>query len=548
MTIAMKPLAELDPNSILDNTIEIAQRLQEDNAYTDAGRGAFYDLLSYPSGMLAARLEANLADYLSARSLNALLNDPTADPSLVDDVLSNYMVTRKVGNTASGSITIVLAKNTSVTIGRGALFTSQGKTYVSTNVFTAKAEAAQVIGPNDRLITATPDGKYSFNIDVQAAAAGASYNLGKGSLIVPNVPPPNYVTSYATSDFVPGTDTETNQELLQRLQYGIAAKTLSSRPNMIAMLKTVSGLQNIVNMSIVGAGDPQMIRDKRSIFPLGISGGRADWYIRPEAKVRIGTVTKTATRIDSEFEHQPVYQVTFTKSEFPGFYEVRAIRLTGATLTDGSYPVTGDIRSVDLSGTDKLPDIVNPVEGVYSAYQTVTIQFADLSATGSVSVGATKNFDFDIVYVPLIDTAQTTVASRGVSHFGADCLVKAAIPCFVTVAINISQPTGAAVLDTNYIAASIAAEINKTAFTGRLFAGRLVDIVHGFLTDSLSSVAQVVMTGRIRRPDGTLLYLSDTSALVVPEEGITMVGARTVQFYSDPDSVAINIVTEIPNP
>ena len=65
-------------------------------------------------------------------------------------------------------------------------------------------------------MTLLSDGNYMFTIFVTALAVGAESKLEADTLVVPNSPIPNYVTSYALSSFSGGTSAETNTELVNK--------------------------------------------------------------------------------------------------------------------------------------------------------------------------------------------------------------------------------------------------------------------------------------------------------------------------------------------
>ena len=359
MAVTPKALDALDATLVTSAINEVVQRIQEDNPTLDVSRGVFYELLVYYHSLLATRQDTLISDYRRARSLLALEQDPDlADTDLVNDVLSNFRLDRKAGSLARGTIAVILSDNITVTFGRGAIFEAQGLQYTTTEVYTAKAEAAQINTTTDRLITATSDGRFMFTLEVQAANEGANYNLDKGTLIIPTSPPPTYVTSYATIDFTSGIAAETNAEVLKRLQEGIAAKTLSNRVNMAAFLRGVEAYSRVVGMSIVGYGDAEMLRDKHSIFPVAY-GGRVDWYVRSENLPTTVQLTRTATRLAVDNNTAPVWQIALDRDAAPGFYEVRAVRPKGTSSISGTLPILSDTRSYDLPTTDFVPDLIS---------------------------------------------------------------------------------------------------------------------------------------------------------------------------------------------
>lgn len=546
MAVTPKALDALDADLVTSAINEVTQRVQEDNPTIDAGRGVFYELLIYYHSVLATRQEMLINDYRRARSLLALEQDPDlADTDLVNDVLSNFRLDRKAGSLARGTIAVILSDDITVTFGRGSVFQANGLQYVTTEVYTAKAEAAQINVPTDRLITPTADGKFLFTIEVQATVEGDTYNLDKGTLVVPVSPPPTYVTSYAVTDFTAGVAAETNSELLARLQEGIAAKALCNRVNMAAFLRSIEAYSRIVGMSIVGYGDAEMLRDKHSIFPVAY-GGRVDWYIRSENLPTTTQLTLTATRLAENNSDAPVWQLALGRDIAPGFYEVRAIRPKGTSVESGRLSIVSDTRSYDMTTTDFVPDIVSAQEAAYSRYQTSIIKFRDTTQDISAySVGATLEYDVDIVAMPLIADIQETVNSRDVRHYGADCLVKAPVPCFTQVSFIIYKQANEATPDVTAIKLAVSNAVNAIGFVGRLYSSKIQDAVHGYLATN-SSVGSIDLFGRIRYPDGTTQYLRDSEMIQIPSDPANMVTYRTTQFFCRPEDVFVNVQTAIP--
>ena len=546
MAVTPKALDALDATLVTSAINEVVQRIQEDNPTLDVSRGVFYELLVYYHSLLATRQDTLISDYRRARSLLALEQDPDlADTDLVNDVLSNFRLDRKAGSLARGTIAVILSDNITVTFGRGAIFEAQGLQYTTTEVYTAKAEAAQINTTTDRLITATSDGRFMFTLEVQAANEGANYNLDKGTLIIPTSPPPTYVTSYATIDFTSGIAAETNAEVLKRLQEGIAAKTLSNRVNMAAFLRGVEAYSRVVGMSIIGYGDAEMLRDKHSIFPVAY-GGRVDWYVRSENLPTTVQLTRTATRLAEDNNTAPVWQIALDRDAAPGFYEVRAVRPKGTSSISGTLPILSDTRSYDLTATDFVPDIISAEEAAYSRYQTAILKFRDTTQSISAySFGATLEYDVDVTYMPLIADIQTTVSSRDVRHYGADCLVKAPIPCFVQISFIVYKQANEATPDSAAIQLAVSTAINAIGFVGRIYASKIQDAVHGYLSSN-SSVGSIDIFGRIRYPDGTTQYIRGPELIQVPADTAKMVSHRTVQFFCRPEDVFVNIETAIP--
>lgn len=543
--IAVRDLNTLDPALVQANLDECATRIAEQNPNIDLSVGCLHNLLAYYHSLLATGQQQNVQDYLNGRSLIAIQADPTlADPALVDDVLSNFGVVRKAGSFAKGEVAIVKDNDLTTTYAVGAEFVAGGLTFVTERVYTAKAEAALINGPGDRLISPRTDGNYVFTIPVIAAAEGAAGRVAKDTVVVPDSVPTGFVSAYAASDFTDGRDAETNDAMLLRLQQGVACKAPASRVSMNAMLREIEAFSRVRATSIVGYGDAEMLRDMHWIFPVH-GGGRADWYIRTDEPATRSTYTKTATLVAVSGAYG-VWQFTLGRDDAPGFYEVSRVRVAGDSDFTGGYEVVDDTRGFDLSGTGFRPDIVNAAEAAYTRYQTATIQILDTdTAVDELPIGSRKDYDFDVTTLPLVAEIQDTMNGRDVRAYGSDVLVKAPVPCFLQISFTIFKKSTEPDPDVTGIKSAVAALANQTTFTGRLYAGQVQDVIHGFLSNE-TSVGAIDMFGRLRYPDGRTVYVRDDAVLTVPDAPADMVSPKTVQFFLDPEDVGVTIQSAIP--
>ena len=539
-------LTQLNTSDVQQLLDQLATQLQEMNPALDLRRGVFHDMLAYYHAVLETAIRTNLERYQSARSLQQIEADPTlADDTVVNEVLSNWGITRKIGTKAIGPVTIELSTRTSVVIPTGFPFQANGNQYVSTATFTARAFEAQVADSTDRLLVQLSNGNWAFVIEVESSEIGASYKLNSNDLIVPVRSVASYVTSYATSGFSDGTNTETNEQLINELQLGIAAKALSNRTNMRAYLRTISTFDSITNQSIVGYGDPEMLRDLHTIFPVSY-GGRVDWYIRGQEPLQRVTKEVTATCV-SVGAVSSIWQFSVDKYFFPGFYEIQKIRRKVDANLNSGFEITADNRGNDLTGAGFIPDIINIPEGAYTAFQTTTIRFVDTvtPVAGLVENQTTALYVCDVTGTTLIREIQDLVSSRDIRSYAADALIKAPVPCFVEVTLTINKAAGDADPDVTSIKTAIVNVINSTDFCGRLDGSRIVEAVHNYLINNMS-VTDLDLFGRIRRPDGTVQYLRDADSLVVPEQPARMVTSKTVQFFAEVTTVSVNVASTIP--
>lgn len=538
-------LAELSTANVNQILTQIVTQLQELNPNLDLKRGVFKDTVAYYHAILETALRTNLERYQSARSLQQIIADPTlADTGIVDELLSNWGITRASGTAASGSITLEFSKPTSVVIPSGFAFSANGRNYVTTQTFISRQSAAQITNDTDRLIVQLSNGNYAFTVDVVAEATGSTYKLNAGDLILPVAALANFVTSYATSSFEAGTDTETNESLVNKLQQGIAAKTLSNRVNMRAYLRSIAGFSSVTNQSIIGYGDAEMLRDKHSIIPIAY-GGRVDWYIRGQQPLKRQTTTVSAVCI-SISDNTSNWQFSINRNALPGFYTIEKIRRASDANLDIEFDKVSETRSLDFTDLSFVPDVINTTEGAYTAYQTAIVVFTDTATpVSSLSVGQTESYICELTGTPHIREIQNLVSSRDVRSYAADALIKAPVPCFVQVTFTINKTVNDASPDVDAIKLDIVALINQIDFCGRLDASRIVDTVHNYLSNNMA-ITDMDLFGTIRRPDGSILYLRDNDSLVIPDEYDRMVTSKTVQFFTEVSNISVNVSSTIP--
>ena len=392
-------------------------------------------------------------------------------------------------------------------------------------------------------MSVTSDGTYSFTIPVTAQAIGSESLLAKDTLVIPSFTIVNFVKAFVSETFTGGIDTETNAELITRLNEGVAAKAMSNRINMSALLKEQTGLENVINSSIVGYGDKEMLRDQHSIFPISF-GGRVDWYVRTEEQAKTTTLTKTATLVEDTGSSRGTWQITLGRDEVPGFYDVTQVAPSDSVEYAGTFAILEDARIKDLTAIagELTPDITDVSECVYSRYQTAAIRFADdTTDISSLTVGSsTKLYKVVVRYIPLIKDAQTFASSRNHRNYAGDILIKAPIPCFVGLDFTIRSGAESSGANLSSIKTALAKFVNTMGFCGRLPASSLNDVIYNHLVGDCVGLSAINMTGRIRKPDGKTTVLNSTEVLVIPDKPVEMVTGRTTAFFLDPSDIVIS--------
>jgi hypothetical protein len=300
-------------------------------------------------------------------------------------------------------------------------------------------------------------------------------------------------------------------------------------------------------VAVIGAGDPEMTRDSHSLFPVK-AGGRADLYLRSDLTYGVVSVPVTAT-LQSKVGAVGTWQFALGASAAPGFYEVRKVLFPGEAASDPGFLVSLDQRGVDMTGSGWHPDIPIPpgggvpVEGVYSAYQTGTFQFQDtVTDASSLTPGvSTKAYAAVVTAMPNIGTAQVFWNSSAHRPRMGDILVKAPIPCFVSVAFSAHVPVGTTV-DTGALVAAVSTAINKTGFPGSLSASLIGQAVHN-ANPAITYISNFALSGRLRFPDGTINLLVSDVLLTIPSVPAKMTTGNTVAFLTDPSQITISVIS-----
>lgn len=543
MSLQVSSVTELSADQVEQALDFIKQLVQEEQPSADLRTGVLRGVLLLASAQHAAVNREEIDRVRRSSSLLAIEADPTlAVDDVVDRVISNYLISRQSGAQAVGEITIVVSKLSPVTIPSGALFEGGGRQFAANSSYVAKTTSSNVLSSTDRLLSQTNDGNYSFNISVTAVTTGAAGLLTKDTSLTPVSQVINFVKAYATSDFTDGRDTETNAELIARVQQGLSAQTLSGRSDMAALLR--ANYPDVVNSSIIGYGDAEMLRDQHSVLPISF-GGRVDWYVRTQSLPQQVGLTKTATLVQKTSDGFGIWQFSLARNDAPGFYDVMEIKFPGENVA-GSFAITQEVRSNNLTPIqgELLPDITTVAEGAFSRYQAAVVQFKDdQTNTSSLTAGSsTKDYSVTVRAMQNMASIQTTMASRTYRNYGGDVLIKAPVPCFVSLAFTLEAPAGAPIPDPYAIQSDLANYVNNLGFTGRLHASALLDLVHNRLSGKIA-VSAIDMNGEILRPDGTVRRLRSSEVLIVPDESERMVSARTVGFFLDPNNVLISART-----
>lgn len=541
MAITFPNLTSLNLADVNAAKAILIQRLQEKSPTIEFRRGVVHDLLLQLESVIHAAQESYADKFRKAGSIQAIEADPSlADDALVDQVLSNFLISRKQGERSYGEITVVIPSPKATVVAINSVFTAFGKRYLATNTFAAKTSAASVITTSDKLIFEIGDGTYGFNISVEAEEVGADTALKQGDKLQMLVPVGGIISAFVTVDFVQGTAVETNIELIERLREGVAAKNFSNKYTLVSLIK--SNFTSIHDVESFGYGAPEQIR-YHGLFPVA-HGGRLDVAIKNNGLPSKSVVDTEATLVEQRI-NGGLWQTSFTREHAPGFYEasriVRAADKNNVSILNG-YETVAMVRGFDKSddGTGFSPDIETAKEAAFTAYQTCTLQFLDTDTDASLPVGTKANYSFTLRHQSGLSNIQSYLNNADVRPTGSDALVRAAVPFDTKVSVVIHNRNKDYTVPVDTINEELFKYVNSLPFGSKLYESNIISIVQNILTED-QSINSVDLRGRIIYPSGRIRYINGRVSLTIPDDPSNLVTSKTTAYFLDKSDIQITV-------
>jgi len=519
---------------IQDTVNRLTAFISENYADVDVSPGSVLnELLIKLSATIQNQQYNYISDMSQGRAISQVLSSEvdTYLP-IVDLIASNYNTTRSVGKKVTGSIKVVV---------------SSPNTYAFTDrlTFIQPALGLRYKIPRNVSIDVDPDpargelpiysknGLHYFILPVVAENVGVEYQVSAGTVF--SVVAPyfinNFVKAEAYGNFSSGLPIDTDKQLIAKFKHTLGSSRFESAAGIANRIK--QDFPSFQTLSIVGANDPEMLRSKQNV--LGISTfGKADIYVRttvgPELKKAIVLGTK---------QRSGKWQLQLDNSFCSGFYRlisilpvVNEINLSGTLLTasvDYGYRKFMNFRNNEIN---------NAAEARFTKYQTAEVLFNyDETPVLPVVPGSslpTKEFEITAIYQPYIEEIQNLILSDNERFACADYLVKAVLPCFVSLDIPIVKKHPTDTYDSlklNKLKQDIFNYINTIPFGQDLHVSKVVDICHNY--DIARVDLPVTLKGDIFCNDGSLITITDTDFLAIPTVIEKGVSKMTTLYFTD---------------
>jgi len=424
-------------------------------------------------------INKGIDDLSQARTVQDALDSATETYSdNVDAIASNYNTYRNQGSKVTGSIKVEVSASRTY-------FLEKNFTFVQPNLkFNYVTSQAYEVTPNtpttaNQLKLNNVNGKFYFIVPVLAEEVGAEevagnknntqvtnrtrFDIGGTSKLT------GFVGAEAYGNFTSGSNRETDREVITRFKEGLSYKGLSSPKAMTSVFKDT--FPEFKALSVVGSNDAEVGRAKSNLF--GISTlGMADVYVRTSTGIETKTVDIIGTKKDST-----TWTFTIGSGIVPGFYRIISIAPKTSTSFDGTYLVTSQVYDYEYSTDSNNNFISSTADARYTKYQTCAVEFAYVSANPS---STSETFTVTLSYMPIVKDIQDYILSDDNRIVSADYLVKAVVPCNISLGLNLYRKSINDTLPIADIKRDIFDYINSIPFGEDLVVSNIVDICHNY--------------------------------------------------------------------
>lgn len=496
--------------------------LKESNPNADFSPGS---VLSELVGKLTAIAQLDLRNEVSELGASSTVKqaldavEDTYNP-IIDKLASNYDTYRNEGKKSVGRIKVFVSQNKTYFVPKGLTFTQPNLlfNYVTTKAYTVSGAS------NSDLVLKAEGAAFYFIAPVEAVEAGLDNNVASGTkfTISNNDILPELVDAEAYGAFSSGQSRETDRELITRFKVGLATKNLISPFAINAVLKEL--YLGFKSAAVIGIRDPEMKRASKNIFGIA-TPGKADVYVRSSVALATAQVTLTGTRITSGPDTDR-WKINITATAAPGFYRVLSIIASKGNLigTETFHRVT---YGMDTSPYTHSNELAVAQDARFTRYQTCEVIFDHDSAAD------TADFDVTMLTQPDLSAIQDLFIGGSSRIPCADYLVKAVVPCEVSVFLKLVKRPGANSIPVNNIKADIFSYINNIEIGEELDVSHIIDICHNY--DIKRVELPAVVRGRIVVPYSTTdeyVNLTGTDSLVIEDNLAKGISKKNTAFFA----------------
>jgi hypothetical protein len=208
------------------------------------------DLTIRPSALALATIRAALNYYFANNTLGQATD--STDPDIVDNLLSNWFLTRNEGTYSVINVRLYFARAVTVTLTTDVWFSPDNTLlYYPSTTYSFAASALSF----DSYLN-----EYYVDVNLTAAATGSTYDLSSGSLLYFSNFNAYFLQAQINYLVSSSTNSETNTQFITRAQTAISTRNLINVPSIQSNL--AANFNYLSQIFPVGFGDPEMIRDQ----------------------------------------------------------------------------------------------------------------------------------------------------------------------------------------------------------------------------------------------------------------------------------------------
>jgi len=457
------------------------------------------------------------------------LSGAGAYTTVMDKIASNYGVSREQGKYVSGKVKVYISAAVDVLLPEGFQFVqpSLNLYYTLEQAASVTANAATAAALGDISVYAEGSLSY-FIVDVVAAEVGSKYAISSGTVLQLSSFGyiQNFVKAVAYGNFTGGLEKDDDLALLNKIKVDFGSNRLDSPAGIQTKLKQI--YPTFQTLSACGAADSELLRDKQNA--LGIATlGKADIYVRTNVNAALLELVKTATKTAPG-----TWELQLDATDAPGFYKiVSVLPIDTSILLGGSLEVTNVEYGYSFTPTARNNEVNNATEARFTRYQTAKVTF-NYSEVPTALVGAHQSLNVLVSHMPYVGDIQDMFLADDSRVLCADYLVKAALPCFVSLNISLVRKNIGDTVESLGLSAlkqSIFNYVNTIPFGETLEASRIIDICHNYNIKRVD--LPIEMHGAILCNDGTSLYIDSDDELIIPTNLAKGISPKTTQYFID---------------
>lgn len=477
----------------MDNKEEyILSIIKEAYPELDAGAGTpFYELVVRPMAYLWTRHEEGNEELTDSVYASNYLGMSKSD---LDRLMSNFFVTRKIGDYVYASVRFVFSELKDYYINKGmVLYKGSYNYYTTTDTYVSKLE----------LQGNATDGYY-VDVNVVSESVSNVYNLYVNDALSTDDALKSYIRKiYVIEDGSDGGVTETNADFYRRVSKSMSLNNLTTYRGIKAILYDRF---NVTEVLPVGLRDSEMRRDLTDLGgTLGVihRGGMADIYVK----------TEPYSIVDG-------YK---TPIGFPYTYSGWSIVDSPASLL--SYWNALNFPTVDIY---KRGSMLEEIVGLTPAtnMKTLTSNIAPIHAFCASTDYEAIHSDNRVKQMwPLVVRVGVSVSSEDSEN--AESLTKAAVVDYISSLTIGEYPKVATMI--KYIITAGVGTVNLP-----------VTMECYYLTENLTM--QMIGLNLVRVPDTSILKPVEADSLKFTVDDETQISIRNCIFYCNEDLVSVEVV------